>query len=226
MGIEYVTTWPIYFLLAYIVGSFPTAAVWVRIRNGTDIGEVGSGNVGASNVTSNLGTFSGIIVGSFDFMKGMFPSVFLSISFPDNPLVYMPMLLLIVGHNWSIFLRFKGGRGVLTALGVISGAFMWREVLVLCVGPGIIGRGIIYKDSGVWTLVSLVALIIMVSVSSSDIYLNLFAVGVGGVLLIKRLLSNEGLISLSKKSFKTIWFRILFDRDIREKDDWISGHLN
>ena len=85
MGIEYVTAWPIYLLLAYIVGSFPTAAVWVRIRNGTDIGEVGSGNVGASNVTSNLGTFSGIIVGSFDFMKGMFPSVFLSISFRDNP---------------------------------------------------------------------------------------------------------------------------------------------
>ena len=103
---------------------------------------------------------------------------------------------------------------------------MWREILVLCVGPGIIGRGIIYKDSGVWTLVSLAMLIIMVAVSSYDIYLNLFVVGIGGILLMKRLLSNEGLRSLTQKSSKTIWFRILFDRDIREKNDWISGQVS
>ena len=225
MGIELIT-WALYFSLAYIVGAFPTAVVWVRIRNGTHIHEVGSGNVGASNVTRNLGTFSGIIVGCVDFIKGMLPSVLFTVSFTDNPLAYVPMLLLIVGHNWSVFLRFKGGRGVLTALGVISGAFMWREILVLCVGPGIIGRGIIYKDSGVWTLVSLATLIIMVVVSSYDIYLNLFVVGIGGILLMKRLLSNEGLRSLTQKSSKTIWFRILFDRDIREKNDWISGQVS
>ena len=222
MEIEHLITWSFYCSLAYIVGSFPTAVVWIRIRNGIHINEVGSGNLGASNVARNFGTFSGILVGSVDFMKGMLPSILFTIAFPDSHLTYLPMLLLIVGHNWSVFLRFKGGRGVLTALGVISGLFMWREMFVLCAGPGIIGRGIIYKDSGVWTLVSIVTLIIMVAVSSSDIYLNLFSIGIGWILLTKRLLSNEGLISLTHKPAKTIWFRFLFDRDIKEKDDWIG----
>lgn len=115
-----------YFLLVcvlfYAIGSFPTAYLLVRYKYGRNITEEGSGNIGARNtydVTNSK--LDGIIVLLIDFLKGLIPSIwFIFISdFEINSFI-LPAALLLLGHNYSVWMKFKGGRGLATAAGIVS----------------------------------------------------------------------------------------------------------
>ncbi len=107
-------------ILFYLIGSIPTAYLVILKSTGKDITKEGSGNVGALNsyeVTNSKWT--GISVLVLDFLKGFIPTfLFLKIGgFPFGSLL-IPLILLIVGHNFSVWLKFKGGRGLATTAGV------------------------------------------------------------------------------------------------------------
>lgn len=111
-------------LLGYLSGSIP-AAVWVgRIVGGIDIRRQGSGNAGATNVARVLGVRWGVLVGLIDILKGFIPVFLLSavagrdfgISAANAGLAIG--IAAILGHVFPLFAGFKGGKGVLTALGV------------------------------------------------------------------------------------------------------------
>jgi glycerol-3-phosphate acyltransferase PlsY len=101
-------------LCAYIIGSVPLAYFVAKRSRGIDIRDHGSGNVGASNLLSLTSWRVAAPVFVFDFLKGMI-AVWLAwrlgLSLTEQTLV---ALAAICGHNWSLFLRFRGGRGVLT----------------------------------------------------------------------------------------------------------------
>ena len=105
-------------LLAYLVGSIPTAYIVVRLVKGTDIRTVGSRNVGALNTFKQVGVPTGIGVLIADASKGAIGS-FLPI-WMDAPdwASYSSATAAIVGHNWPIYLRFRGGKGAATILGI------------------------------------------------------------------------------------------------------------
>lgn len=113
-------------LLAYILGSIPTA-VWVGKKfYNKDIREFGSGNAGATNTFRVLGKKAGIPVLIFDVLKGWFSVYVLSHSLEldtmTNSFINIQILLgvaAIVGHIFPIFANFKGGKGVATTLGVV-----------------------------------------------------------------------------------------------------------
>lgn len=102
----------------YILGSIPFAVVVSKLR-GVDILEVGTHNPGAANVYREVGKKYGIIVWSLDTLKALIPMIFAS--FLKQPLVVISGVgaLAIVGHCFSIFLNFKGGKGVATMGGVV-----------------------------------------------------------------------------------------------------------
>lgn len=107
---------------AYLAGSFPTAYLAGRIR-GVDLSSVGSGNYGATNVYRNLGTGPAFVVLVVDVLKGFVPVRFLSgFSESIEPGLYAVLIGLaaVVGHVYSVFLRFRGGKGIGTA----GGAFL------------------------------------------------------------------------------------------------------
>ncbi len=115
-------------ILSYLIGSIPTAYIFVRLIKGADIRNIGSGNVGATNALRALGKGWGIIVLTLDILKGLLPVVILgglfapSISLDlERNLFVIIGLSAICGHNWTIFLNFKGGKGVATTLGVLIG---------------------------------------------------------------------------------------------------------
>jgi acyl phosphate:glycerol-3-phosphate acyltransferase len=115
-GTEYV----LLCILFYLIGSVPTAYLVILKSTGKDITKEGSGNVGALNsyeVTKSKWT--GISVLVLDFLKGFIPSfLFLKVGgFPFETLL-IPFALLIIGHNYSVWLKFKGGRGLATAAGL------------------------------------------------------------------------------------------------------------
>jgi acyl phosphate:glycerol-3-phosphate acyltransferase len=110
--------WPLLLLGAYILGSIPFAQVLARL-NGIDLRIIGSGNVGAGNLTKRLGMGWGLVAGMLDGLKGLIP-VWLSLRGGLGPgAAGLVGLAAVIGHNWSIFMRGRSGRGLATAFGLI-----------------------------------------------------------------------------------------------------------
>jgi len=114
-------------VIAYLLGSIPFGFVVARTR-GIDIRSVGSGNIGATNVFRSVGKSWGILTFVCDFLKGLIPALLFSPLATQSGFGGSSTLLsvlcgvaAIVGHNWPIFLRFKGGKGVATSAGALIG---------------------------------------------------------------------------------------------------------
>lgn len=113
-------------LISYLVGSIPTAYIFGRVLKGIDIRKFGSGNVGATNALRVLGRGPAIAVLTLDILKGFIAVLFLG-NFFGQRINYLPQealpiiigLACIAGHSWSVFLKFKGGKGIATSFGVL-----------------------------------------------------------------------------------------------------------
>jgi glycerol-3-phosphate acyltransferase PlsY len=115
-------------IISYLVGSIPTAFLFGRWLKKIDIREHGSGNVGATNALRVLGKEAGISVLCLDILKGLLPVVFIgdklllkNIPLSSEIARILLGIFCISGHNWTIFLKFKGGKGIATTLGVLLG---------------------------------------------------------------------------------------------------------
>ncbi len=126
-------------MISYLLGSIPTAYIFGKYYKGIDIRQHGSGNVGATNVFRVLGKKPGIIVLFLDILKGLIVvgllADFLGLS-ASLERVFLSIAV-VFGHNWTIFLNFKGGKGIATSLGVIIGLALkiasFRPVLLLTI---------------------------------------------------------------------------------------------
>jgi glycerol-3-phosphate acyltransferase PlsY len=127
--------------ISYLIGSIPTAYIFGRVLKGIDIRNFGSGNVGATNAFRLLGKAPGITVLILDIIKGfvavLFLGNFISLKVPTDYNSLFRIILgisCILGHNWTIFLGFKGGKGVATTLGVLLGLSIKIPGLKLIIG--------------------------------------------------------------------------------------------
>lgn len=109
-------------LAAYLVGAIPIGLVLARIK-GVDIRKVGSGNIGATNVYRSVGKGWGIATFAGDAIKGFVPTFFfpLLVAIPCAWLGLACGCAAIAGHNWPLYLGFKGGKGVSTSAGMLVG---------------------------------------------------------------------------------------------------------
>ncbi len=103
-------------VLAYIIGSIPNGLIISKVFYKKDIREFGSHNIGATNVYRTLGIKPAVVVFLLDLLKG---GVGVLLFAGTTDLVVLGGILAMIGHNWPIFLGFKGGRGVATGLGVL-----------------------------------------------------------------------------------------------------------
>ena len=110
-------------IASYLIGSIPTAYLFGKIYKGIDIRQFGSGNVGATNAFRVLGKIPGIIVLIVDMAKGLVATTLVAdLSGLQGNIYYVVLgLTVVAGHNWTIFLRFKGRKGIATSLGVLIG---------------------------------------------------------------------------------------------------------
>ncbi len=103
---------------AYLLGSIPVG-VWVSRAAGVDIRRVGSGNPGFTNVYRSVGKLPGLIVLAGDIGKGALAVAIARRAGAGEAVLVLAGLAAVAGHVWSLFLRFRGGKGVATAAGVI-----------------------------------------------------------------------------------------------------------
>jgi len=145
-------------LAAYVIGSIPFGLLIAKTK-GLDIRQQGSGNIGATNVLRCLGKPLGITCFILDVLKGYLPAALFPIlgtgeaglqeSFPSIGILFG--VFSILGHNFPVFLNFKGGKGVATSAGVLIG------IAPLAVGIGILSWAVVFYVSGYVSLGSIVA---------------------------------------------------------------------
>ena len=121
-------------LASYLLGAIPTSYLVVRLVKGQDLRLLGSGNLGATNLYRTLGWRYALPVGLFDLLKGVVPVVVFGPRAGGGEVV--PLLLglaALLGHVFSIFVSFRGGKGVATGAGVVLGLAPWAFVAALAV---------------------------------------------------------------------------------------------
>src|SRR4030042_285348 len=103
----------------YILGSIPTAYLAGRFLRGKDIRQLGDENAGAANVYRELSPAAGVLVGVIDAAKGAVVILIAQAASMPQAVVLITGVITVVGHNWPVFLGFRGGRGVSTAIGIL-----------------------------------------------------------------------------------------------------------
>ena len=208
-------------ILSYAVGSLPSAYIVGKILK-VDLSQVGSRNIGASNLTFNCGIRWAIPIIIFDIiLKGSFPVWFgfevLGLEY-NSWLIALPAFASISGHNWSCFLNFKGGRGILVTIGIL---IITMPLIFLLSSIIFIIGWLLFRNTAVWILYALCSLLIwsLIIPNQSPI---LIPIGCIILIVVKRIIPNlEPLPTPMSK--KLIYFnRLLHDRDIADRNLWIS----
>ena len=103
--------------ICYLLGSIPFGFILTKIFLKKDIRDIGSGNIGATNALRTGNKFIGYTTLFFDIIKAVIPVIYIKINFPD--FIYIASLCAFLGHVFPIWLKFKGGKGVATYLGIL-----------------------------------------------------------------------------------------------------------
>lgn len=122
-------------IISYLLGSISFAYILGKLILKKDVRNYGSGNAGATNAIRSFGKKIGVMVFMGDFLKGVI-AVILGRSLGGQIGAYIGGAFAIIGHNWPVFLNFKGGKGVATTIGVM--ALVDFHLTLICVIIGII----------------------------------------------------------------------------------------
>lgn len=154
-------------VLAYLFGAFPTAYIIHRARKGDDIRNHGSGNVGGTNLTRTLGAGFGISTIFIDMIKGFLPILAVYLLYPkDMILLAVVAVIVVVGHDFPVYINFKGGKGISTTYGAIVGVSclpfiggpVWLRILpIFILGIWAIGF-LIFRIVSVGSLMAAIAI--------------------------------------------------------------------
>lgn len=211
-------------LFAYLLGSVPAAYIAARLSKGIDLRKTGSGNVGASNVARMTSKKLAAPVFLFDIGKG-YVVVWLA------GLVGMEMfyqiiigLLAVIGHNWPVFLGFKGGRGIATSLGVVLAVSPWLGLIMVVLSYGLSP----FKQLSLGVLIALTSLPLLALFAAPLLgiddkygafwgFVILFA-----LVIFRRLSPPRSEISRDTPAGELFINRLLFDRDIRDRETWVN----
>jgi glycerol-3-phosphate acyltransferase PlsY len=118
-------------LLSYLIGAVPFGLFFGKIFSNIDVRSVGSGNIGATNVLRAAGKKAAVMTLLADCVKGYLPVLAVKFIFHDDAITGLTGAAAIIGHNYPIYLDFKGGKGVATSFGVVLAAAPWIGVACL-----------------------------------------------------------------------------------------------
>lgn len=156
-------------IISYLIGAIPTAYIYGRVSKRIDIRHHGSGNVGATNVFRVLGKGAGTTVLICDILKGVLAVAVVPDFLRITEVIHRVILALVVvsGHNWTVFLNFKGGKGIATSLGALIGLTIKIAVI----------RPVLLGTVGVWLVCFLSTGYVSLSSIVASVFLPLMMAG-------------------------------------------------
>jgi acyl phosphate:glycerol-3-phosphate acyltransferase len=205
--------WPLLMVGAYLLGSIPFAHVLGKVK-GVDLRKEGTGNVGAGNLTRSVGWAWGGAAGILDGLKGLLPVLFAQSLGYGKGAAGLIGIMAVAGHNWSIFMRGRSGRGLATSAGLL--AVLDPVLLVWTTGWSVAG----WKFGGGvggflgWGLLPIVAATMGRSGTESFALLLLSV-----VLMARRMQGNPE----SERGLRPAMRRIIFDTDPEVDGDFQHG---
>ena len=211
------------YIYAYAIGSIPTAYIIGRLVRGIDIRKYGSGNVGGANLFANVGRFWVVPLGLVElFVKGASP-IWIGMTLLDkdtsSPALMGAALITIAGNNWSVYLKFTGGRGIAVALGALL-ALAYRELAIFA-GVALAGWAI-FRSAGVWVYISLLLLPLWSILFNESLAITWFCLGLLGIVTVKRLTSNWEPVPVGMPKTEVYFNRLFRDRDYAKRDQWLN----
>ena len=192
-------------LIGYAFGCIQSAYLISRFVGKMDIRDHGSGNAGASNITTMMGIKYGVIVGLVDVLKGMFAVLVVKWIYPGSPdLAYLSGMMAVIGHIFPFYMKFRGGKGVAALVGMMFGVNWKLGVLfaLLVIIPALITD---YIVSGSFT--TFIGLPILTVLSGRPVSFIILSVGLTALCFylhrgnIKRIINKEEL-KISEVLFK------------------------
>lgn len=209
---------------AYLFGSVPAAYLAGRWSRGIDIRQYGDGNVGATNLMRLSSKRIAIPVVIFDLGKGalmIWIAQLVGLGVTQQVVVGIAA---VIGHNWPVFLRFNGGRGIFTTLGVISILAPWLGLIIMVIAYGLapfhqlavgVFLAVIFAPAGAWFLSQPLGVTDKLPIALG--FLALFL-----IVIIRRLTAPRTVFTDSVSPRQLLVNRLLFDRDIRDRKAWIN----
>ncbi len=162
------------FSLSYLIGSIPFSFLIAKLK-GIDLREIGTKNVGAGNVFSSVSRVLGIIALILDYLKGWFSAFLASKMFSTTDLFFplVSSFFAILGHNFPIFLRFRGGKGLATTIGIFS--FFFTVPILIC-GVSTLVLFLFFRKLFLAILISTILFIILLLIKSFPNYIVSFVI--------------------------------------------------
>jgi glycerol-3-phosphate acyltransferase PlsY len=171
-------------VLSYLLGSIPFAQIIAKTVKGIDLRKVGSLNVGARNLTRSVGLGWGVLGGLLDFSKGYFSLILAQRLGLPYPTYLLAGTAAMVGHNWPIWLRFRGGKGLATAAG-IAVHLGFPQALASFVIWGLVMH--FSKNVIVASVASFATLLAILSLTGAPIEIIIFVLGLATLALLAAL---------------------------------------
>ncbi len=200
----------------YLAGSFPTAYLLGRLR-GVDLRRVGSGNLGGSNAAEFVGAWAFLVVGGIDVGKAALITLLARYWSGDLAIAALTGLAAIAGHNWSLYLRFKGGRGVSATLGALLVLFPLGWIVLLL--PGLVLHPI--RRDALGTVLGYLLLPLAAWLLGQPPPIVLACAGMAALAAAKRLLANGEPIPPGRRG-QVLRNRVLHDRDVGPDEPWVE----
>ena len=193
-----------------------------RLVKGIDLRQYGSGNVGASNIFASVSKFWVVPHSLFEILvKGASP-IWIGLFVMDMERSSITLagagLLAIAGHNWMVFLKFTGGRGIAVASGALLALAPWE--LTIFVGLAM-GGYLVFKSAGTWVFISLLLLPVWSWLFNEPESITWFCIGIIGLVSLKRLLSNWTPLPADMPWQRVLFNRLIKDRDTDRREDWV-----
>ena len=211
---------------AYLFGSVPAAYLAARWSRGIDIRQYGDGNVGSTNLMRLTSKRIGIPVVIFDLGKGALMVLIAQLLGLDITQQVTVGLAAIIGHNWPVFLRFNGGRGIFTTLGIIFILVPrpWLGLIALIIAYGMAP----FRQLALGTVIAVASLPIFSWLLpqlfgiEKPLPITLGFVAIFLLVVIRRLTASRTIFTASVTRGQLLLNRLIFDRDIRDRQAWIK----
>jgi len=217
-------TWIILLVCGYLLGSVPLSYLVARSR-GVDLRKHGTQQVGGGNLWRTTSRKLGLSVGVFDFFKGMLMVLIAWRLGLDAGQQLTVGLAAVVGHNWPVFLRFHGGRGVATCLGIIiilplinDDMTPWATVAFFAAAIIVI---IFTHRTPVPILVGMIMLPVFSAVFQEMTSVTMGFLAMTLIVIIKRLTAQPAIEARRIGMWRLIWNRLLYDRDVGDRTAWV-----
>ena len=201
-------------IIAYLLGAIPNSYILVKIKTGKDIRQIGSGECGATNTVRAIGKKWGFVVLFLDMLKGLIPVLALwpiavsinadaqmfSSSIADSEELFKTSIgvFAIIGHILPVYLKFKGGKGVATTVGVFLGLVPFTMLIAVII---VIATIVISGYVSLGSIVLGVLLPVILLIQHAHISYVIFSIVIGLIIIVKHKENIKRLLSKSESKF-------------------------